>query len=63
MGIDPNDVSIDWSTLNTDSNINVIPQSINAETPETLITSCNESQNPLLSHGMYIENIISPKTK
>lgn len=57
MGIDPNNVSIDWSTINSDSNVNVAPQSTSTGASNPLITTCIENGNNLLiSHEIFTEN-------
>lgn len=62
MGVDPNNVSVDWSAANPDSNINVNTLSTNAETPNPLITPCIESKNPLISKGFFTENSLENTT-
>lgn len=56
MSVDPNNVSVDWSTVNPGSNININTQLTNAETSNPLITSCTEGTNTLISHEIFTEN-------
>lgn len=55
MSVDPNDFPVDWSTTNSDSNINIGTQPTNAETSNPLITSCTEGANSLISHEIFTE--------
>lgn len=56
MSVDPNNVSVDWSTVNSGSNININMQPTNVETSNPLITSCTEGTNALISHEIFTEN-------
>lgn len=57
MGVDPNSINIDWSSLanGANSTINTITSATGA-TQNPLITSCTEGANPLISHEVYTEN-------
>lgn len=58
MGVDPNDIDIDWSSLanQTNSTENTIPLSATDTTQRPLITSCTEGANPLMSHEVFTQN-------
>lgn len=58
MGVDPNDIDIDWSSLanQTNSTENTILLSATDTTQRPLITSCTESANPLMSHEIFTQN-------
>lgn len=50
MSNDPSDTSVDWSTIT-----NVTPVSTSSES-NPLITSCNESQNPLIGYETFSDH-------
>lgn len=58
MGVDPNNINIDWSSLanGANSTVNTITSSATGTTQNQLITSCTEGANPLISHEVFTEN-------
>lgn len=58
MGVDPNNINIDWSSLanGANSTVNTITSSTTGTTQNPLITSCTEGANPLISHEVFTEN-------
>ncbi len=58
MGIDPNNINVDWSSLanGVNSTVNTITSTPTGTTHNPLITSCTEGVNPLISHEVFTEN-------
>lgn len=58
MGVDPNNVNIDWSSITNGANttINTVASPATGTTQNPLITSCTEGANPLISHEVFTEN-------
>ena len=58
MGVDPNNIEIDWSSSipGANSTANTDTSSSAGTNQNPLITSCMEGANLLISHDVYTEN-------